>query len=310
MCHPNPIDVQRDLGVARVMPVACLENETSASHCDRYGIPIRTKIPGRPQPRPRRVCDGIGVWRAVGRGGGGCGGSVPGGDWRNLAPASRDKGGGIMVGVLIFANLRQSLKGCRRMLILRLAAQAANARALANQPATTARQPQIISDPAGGVSMQGETFERAADRVTAPPDAVAAAFPWRGYSETSAASEVLRHHPKAFVAAQQSTYGWQSSSRNKTEKQGTSTSSPRHGRLRVECLGITSDGRLIIGWPRADTRIVAPDSDDNQFGPRSHRLAGIQRDPKYAPPPPLGRIIFLTIRSQAGAREARRHNGS
>jgi hypothetical protein len=53
-------------------------------------------------------------------------------------------------------------------------------------------------------------------------------------------------------------------------------------------LGITSDGRLIYRLPSGRTRIVAPDSNQNEVVPRRHRRAYIQRDQMFAPPPQYG----------------------
>jgi hypothetical protein len=58
--------------------------------------------------------------------------------------------------------------------------------------------------------------------------------------------------------------------------------------MRVRMLGITSDGRIIYRLPSGRTRIVAPDSDQNQFAPRRHRRVPIQRDEMFAPPPQFG----------------------
>jgi hypothetical protein len=57
-------------------------------------------------------------------------------------------------------------------------------------------------------------------------------------------------------------------------------------------LGITSDGKLIYRLPSGRTRIVAPDSEENQFVPRRHRRALIQRDQIFAPPPEYGPDYF------------------
>jgi hypothetical protein len=57
-------------------------------------------------------------------------------------------------------------------------------------------------------------------------------------------------------------------------------------------VGITSDGRLIYRLPSGRTRIVAPDSGENQFVPRRHRRAVIQRDEIFAPPSQSGPDYF------------------
>jgi hypothetical protein len=58
--------------------------------------------------------------------------------------------------------------------------------------------------------------------------------------------------------------------------------------MRVRMLGITSDGRIIYRLPSGRTRIIAPDSDQDQSVPRRHRRAPSQRDEMFAPPPQFG----------------------
>ena len=125
--------------------------------------------------------------------------------------------------------------------------------------------------------------------VAATPDAVAAAPPG-AVPEKPVENEAAAESPKGSEAAQ-SAPAAQSSSRNKKNRV-TSTSSPRQGSMRVRMLGITSDGRLIYRLPSGRTRIVAPDSDENQFVPRRHRRAYIQRDQIFAPPPQPGSDYF------------------
>jgi hypothetical protein len=59
----------------------------------------------------------------------------------------------------------------------------------------------------------------------------------------------------------------------------------RAGSVRGRVVGITSDGRLIFRLPSGRTTIVAPDSDAEEFVPRRHRRAMIDRDEMFAPPP-------------------------
>ena len=55
--------------------------------------------------------------------------------------------------------------------------------------------------------------------------------------------------------------------------------------VRGRFVGITSDGRLILRLPSGRTAIVAPDSDQDEFLPRRHRRANIDRDEMFGPPP-------------------------
>jgi len=292
MLHPNPDRRPKDLVVLGELIRSCLlKIERRLALADRYGIPLRTTIPRPTQPRPRRLLRtalafgalvvAAAVVAAV---------LFPESIGGILHRPHATKSVGILVGVpessLTPAAVQNSSTAVAPATVLSQAANAALA--LANQPATDgAAAPNSSQTPAADLQ-QGETSSEQ-PQVTALPDAVAAASPG-AVPETSAASEAATVPPKASEPAQQATTG-QSSSRNK-KKRVTSTSSPRHGSMRVRMLGITSDGRLIYRLPSGRTRIVAPDSDENQFGPRSHRRAVIQRDQIFAPPPQFGPDYF------------------
>jgi serine/threonine protein kinase len=61
----------------------------------------------------------------------------------------------------------------------------------------------------------------------------------------------------------------------------------RRGSMRTQFVGITSDGRLILRLPSGRTAIVAPDSSEDEFGPRRHRRPFIERDEVFSPPRPF-----------------------
>jgi len=292
MLHPNPDRRPKDLVVLGEMIRSCLlKIERRLALADRYGIPLRTTIPRPTQPRPRRLLRtalafgalvvAAAVVAAV---------LFPESIGGILHRPHATKSVGILVGVPESSPTPAAVQNASTPVApATLLSQAANAAlALANQPATDGAAASNSSQTPTTDLQQGETSSEQ-PQVTAPPDAVAAASPG-AVPETSAASEAATVPPKASEPAQQATTG-QSSSRNK-KKRVTSTSSPRHGSMRVRMLGITSDGRLIYRLPSGRTRIVAPDSDENQFGPRSHRRAVIQRDQIFAPPPQFGPDYF------------------
>jgi hypothetical protein len=292
MLHPNPDRRPKDLVVLGEMIRSCLlKIERRLALADRYGIPLRTTIPRPTQPRPRRLLRtalafgalvvAAAVVAAV---------LFPESIGGILHRPHATKSVGILVGVPESSPTPAAVQNPSTPVApATVLSQAANAaRALANQPATdSAAAPNSSQTPTTDLQ-QGETSTEQL-QGTAPPDAVAAASPG-AVPEISTASEAATAPPKASEPAQQATTG-QSSSRNK-KKRVTSTSSPRHGSMRVRMLGITSDGRLIYRLPSGRTRIVAPDSDENQFGPRSHRRAVIQRDQIFAPPPQFGPDYF------------------
>jgi len=290
--HPNPDKRPKDLIVLGEMIRSCLlKIERRLALADRYGIPFRTTIPRPTQPRPRRLLRtalafsalvlAAAVVAAV------------------LFPESiggilhRPRGTnsiGVLVGVAESSPTPAAVQNASTPVApATVLSQAANgALALANQPAPDgAAAPNSSQTPAEDLQQSQTSSEQ--PEVAAPPDAVAAASPG-AVPETSPASEAATAPPKGSESAQQATTG-QSGSRSK-KKRVASTSSPRQGSMRVRMLGITSDGRLIYRLPSGRTRIVAPDSDENQFAPRRHRRAVIQRDQIFAPPPQFGPDYF------------------
>jgi hypothetical protein len=290
--HPNPDKRPKDLVVLGEMIRSCLlKIERRLALADRYGIPFRTTIPRPTQPRPRRLLRtalafgalivAAAVVAAV---------LFPESIGGILHRPREAKSIGVLVGVPESSPTPAAVQNASTPVApATVLSQAANAAlALANQPATeSAAAPNSSQTPAADLQ-QGETSS-AEPQVAAPQDAVAAASP-SPVPETSTASEAATLPPKESEAAQQATTG-QSSSRSK-KKRVASTSSPRHGSMRVRMVGITSDGRLIYRLPSGRTRIVAPDSDENQFVPRRHRRAVIQRDQMFAPPPQFGPDYF------------------
>jgi serine/threonine protein kinase len=165
---------------------------------------------------------------------------------------------------------------------------------VANQLATdTAASPAAGEAPSPGPEQQ-QTAN--ADLVAAatpgnPPEAsptVAATGP-----ETSA--EVAESTPASrdTETASQPPTASQSTSASK-KKRVASTSQRRAGSGRARMVGITSDGRLIYRLPSGRTKIVAPDSGEDELAPRrrSRALIPQERDEIYEPSQPLAPDYF------------------
>ena len=287
--HPNSDQRPQDLVVLGEMIRSCLLRiERRLSLANRYGIPFRTAIPRPDQPRPRRLLRtamayGVLVVAAMVL----APILLPGPTGKILHRARETKSIGVLVGVPesspVSATVQNSATPMAPAAVL---SQAANlATGSANQPATdTAAVPN--SSQAASPDLQQTQVSNGQPQAAATPDAFAATSPTSAVPETSAAKEGATAPPTSSEAAQPPTTG-QSSSLSK-KKRVTSTSSPRQGSMRVRMLGITSDGRIIYRLPSGRTRIVAPDSDQNQFAPRTHRRVPIQRDEMFAPPPQFG----------------------
>jgi hypothetical protein len=293
MLHPNPDRRPKDLVVLGEMIRSCLlKIERRLALADRYGIPLRTSIPRPTQPRPRRLLrTALAVGALI------LAAAVVG---AVLFPNAIDgilhrpdatKSIGVLVGVpeasATPAAAGQSVS--TPVAPASVLSQAANATlALANQPAIEGTAVPNAS-PAPVTDLQQDQASSGQPQVAATQDAVAAA-PSGTVPETSAENEVATAAPKDSEASQAATAGHPSSRGKK--KRVASTSSPRQGSVRVRMLGITSDGRLIYRLPSGRTRIVAPDSNENQFAPRRHRRTVIQRDQMFAPPPQYGPDYF------------------
>ena len=292
MLHPNPDRRPKDLVVLGEMIRSCLlKIERRLALADRYGIPLRTTVPRPTQPRPRRLLrTALAVGALI------LATAVVGGV---LFPNTID---GILhrphatksIGVLVGVPEASPTPAAGQSVSTPVApasvlSQPANAApALANQPATEGTAvPNSSQAPA--TDLQQNQTSSGQPQIAATQDAAAAASP-STVPETSAENETTTAAPKDSETSQPATTG-QPSSRGK-KKRVASTSSPRQGSVRVRMLGITSDGRLIYRLPSGRTRIVAPDSNENQSVPRRHRRTVIQRDQMFAPPPQYGPDYF------------------
>jgi serine/threonine protein kinase len=288
MLHPNPDQRPKDLVMLGEMIRSCLlKIERRLALADRYGIPFRTTIPRPDQPRPRRLLRtalsfgalvvAAAVLAAI---------LLPGSIGKIFNRSRETKSIGVLVGVPEASPAPAAVQNAATPVApATVLSQAANAAmGSANQPATEGAALPNSSQSASPDLQQAQTSSSQPQAATTQ-NAVAATSPG-AVPQNSAEAEVSNSSSKASETAQPTTAS-QSSSRGK-KKRVASTSLPRHGSVRVRMLGITSDGRIIYRLPSGRTRIIAPDSDQNQFVPRRHRRAPIQRDEMFAPPPQFG----------------------
>jgi hypothetical protein len=288
MLHPNPDQRPKDLVMLGEMIRSCLlKIERRLALADRYGIPFRTTIPRPDQLRPRRLLRtalsfgalvvAAAVLAAI---------LLPGSIGKIFNRSRETKSIGVLVGVPEPSPAPAAVQNAATPVApATVLSQAANAAmGSANQPATEGAAVPNSSQSASPDLQQAQTSSSQPQAATTQ-NAVAATSPG-AVPQNSPEAEVSNSSSKASETAQPTTAS-QSSSRGK-KKRVASTSLPRHGSVRVRMLGITSDGRIIYRLPSGRTRIIAPDSDQNQFVPRRHRRAPIQRDEMFAPPPQFG----------------------
>jgi hypothetical protein len=290
MLHPNPEKRPRDLvALAEMIRASLLKIERRSALADKYGIPFRTTVRHPTEARPRRLLRtalAVGALLLAAAVIAPLLFPVPIG---GLFHRPREtKSIGVLVGVPESsptpAAVQNALSQADPATVL---SQAANP--FTNQPATDSATAPDSSQaaspspqPAEASIAQAETNGQAQTDVTPP-----------GSSDTvprsSAEGEAGKSATKDFDAGRPATTS-RATSRSKNKRVASSRSRERS--VRVQMLGITSDGRLIYRLPSGRTRIVAPDSDEDNFIPRRHRRAFIQRDETLAPPPRFGPDYF------------------
>jgi serine/threonine protein kinase len=165
---------------------------------------------------------------------------------------------------------------------------------VANQPPTdTVASPAPNQAPSPG--LEQEQTSNADIAAAAPPANPPEAGPNPPVTEPETRAQVTESTSASRDAKSASpppTTGQSSSSSKK--KRVASTSQRRTGLGRARMVGITSDGRLIYRLPSGRTRIVAPDSDQEELVPRRRGRAFIpqERDEIYAPSQPFSPDYF------------------
>ena len=306
MLHRDPDQRPKDLVVLAEMIRGCLQKiERRRALADKYGIPYRTTIPRRPEPRPARwprialpvaalliaaaVIVGVLLAEPIGK----------------IVHRSREtKNIGVLVGVpessppLAAAQNASTTTGP-----VTVPSQEANVavpdttQVAVNAP-TVSNSPLVVSSDvhqAQTANAQAESPVPDAQSQAPPSNTPAASSP-AAVSESSPSSAADTNLSAQAGAGTQPNPATQSSSHSK-KKSVASTSTrarasqdlsedwPRRraGSVRGRMVGITSDGRLIFRLRSGRTAIVAPDEEESL--PRPRRRPMIDRDEMFAPPP-------------------------
>jgi serine/threonine protein kinase len=285
LLHPNPDKRPKDLVTLAEMIRGCLlKIERRLALADKYGIPFRTTIRQPTKARPRRLLRtalAVGALVLAAALVAPLLFPVPIGGL--LHRPRETKTIGVLVGVPESsptpALVQNALPPTDAATVLSQAASP-----FTSQAATDSASAPNSSQAAPPNPPPAEASNAQAQTVVTPPGSSGAV------PESTAESEAGKSTAEASEAAKPTTPN-QATSRSKKTRVA-STSSPRERSIRVRMLGITSDGRLIYRLPSGRTRIVAPDSDENESVPRRHRRAFIQRDETFAPPPQFGPDYF------------------
>src|SRR6266581_1099219 len=296
MLNPDPNQRPRDLVVLAEMIRECLlKIERRRALADKYGIPYRTTMPRRTEVRPKRFLRvalpvaalllAAAMIVAV---------LLPEPIGRLMHRALETKPIGVVIGVPESSAPSAAQNASTTMAPAAVTSQGGNA-AVSQPPvnaATASNSPQVSSP-----DLQQTQTSNAQSQVAAA-NAPGASSPGANPDISSSTGGETASTSKGTEAAQPSTASQPSShgkkksvaltSRPARGNQDLSEDSPqRHvGSIRGRVVGITSDGRLILRLPSGRTRVVAPDSEEDQFVPRGRRRAFIERDEETFVPPP------------------------
>ena len=290
MLHRNLDQRPKDLVVLAEMIRGCLlKIERRRALADKYGIPYRTTIPRRVEPRPRpflRIALPIAalllaaaVLAAV---------LLPQPIGRLVHWPRETKPIGVLVGVPESSppGVQNASTPTPKAFGAAVASQGENAGVpSASQPpanvATVSNSPQVSS-----ADLQQTQTSNAQSQVAGPKASVESSP--AAIAESSSSSAAETKSPSQPDRASQPAIVGQSSSQSK-KKTVASASQGRVGSVHAQMVGITSDGRLIYRLPSGRTRVVAPDSEEEQIMPRGRRRALIERDEEtFVPPPRFG----------------------
>ena len=324
MLHRDPDQRPRDLVVlAEMIRQSLLKIERRRAFADKYGIPYRTTLVRRPEARSTRLwriglpvaalllaaavivgvllaepisrimhrdreAKDIGVLIGVPES------SPPQAASRNVATANTpatvaSQGANAAVPVPSQSTVNAASRNVATANTpATVASQGANAAVPVPSEstvnaATASNSPQVASS-----DVQQPQTTNVEPQATAPMASETASPAAVAESSSSAAGET--ESPSKSDEATQPATASQSSSHSK--KKSVASTSRRAGSVRGRVVGITSDGRLIFRLPSGRTAIVAPDSDAEEFVPRRHRRAMIDRDEMFAPPPQFERDYF------------------
>jgi serine/threonine protein kinase len=302
MLHRDPAARPKDLLVVTEMIRQSLEKiERRRALSDRYGLPLRTSVPQRIEPRPRRlvrIALAVAVLLVLAA-------AIaplvfPDSIGKMIRAGYKPKPVGVLIGVPesspraaqapTVAQLPQNTSTAAPAVVT---SQPVNSTAASETPATTS-EPTSPNPPdvrsadiqqaliANAQSKTGGSIGSAQSPAAATPDSAVSADR-NANSKAQANAE-----PQPGAASHSSSQTKEKSVSDKSSRargaQGSENSSrARGGSVRSRVVGITSDGRLIFRLPSGRTAIVAPDEDN--VVPRHRRRVLIDRDETFALPP-------------------------
>ena len=308
MLHANPDQRPQDpVALAEMIHQCLMKTERRRALAQRFGIPFMATIPRRAdRPRGRLLRRTLAFGAILLAAAAVAAILLPEPIGRILHQNNEKKSIGVLVGVPDTSPAPGAQDGSTATAPTMATSQPANpAQLVPNQPATNSTPlTDLNQTPSPGVD-QAQTSNTQFVAATTPANSPSAS----SNTPTSAAENSAQPQdnssaqaPNAFGVTPETAAAAPSTSRNKRKSVGSNSKRPRiaqnsrygqpgvpSGSVRARVVGATPDGRLIMRLPSGRAVIVTPGSDDEEeFVPRRHRRAFIERDELFAPPPRFG----------------------
>jgi serine/threonine protein kinase len=305
MLHANPDQrLQDPVALAEMIHQCLVKTERRRALAQRFGIPFMTTIPRRAdRPRGRLLRRTLAFGAILLAAAAVAAILLPEPIGRILHQNNEKKSIGVLVGVPDTSPAPGVQDGSTATAPTMATSQPANpAQLVPNQPATNSTPLTDVNQiPSPGVD-QAQTSNPQFVAATTPANAPSAS----SNTPTSAAENSAQPQdnssaqaPNAFGVTPETATAAPSTSRNKRKSVASNSKRPRiaqnsrdwqpgvpSGSVRARVVGATPDGRLIMRLPSGRAVIVTPGSDDEEeFVPRRHHRAFIERDELFAPPP-------------------------
>jgi serine/threonine protein kinase len=305
MLHANPDQRPQDpVALAEMIHQCLVKTERRRALAQRFGIPFMTTIPRRAdRPRGRLLRRTLAFGAILLAAAAVAAILLPEPIGRILHQNNEKKSIGVLVGVPDTSPAPGVQDGSTATAPTMATSQPANpAQLVPNQPATNSTPLTDLNQiPSPGVD-QAQTSNPQFVAATTPANSPSAS----SNTPTSAAENSAQPQdnssaqaPNAFGVTPETATAAPSTSRNKRKSLASNSKRPRiaqnsrywqpgvsSGSVRARVVGATPDGRLIMRLPSGRAVIVTPGSDDEEeFVPRRHRRAFIERDELFAPPP-------------------------
>jgi hypothetical protein len=309
LLHRDPDQRPKDLLVVTEMIRESLGKiERRRALSDRYGIPLRTRVPRPRDARPRRLVRTVAVVGVLLLLAAAIAPVVfPDSIGKLVRGIQKPKQVGVLVGV---PDASPAASGPRAVSQVPGNTSASPPDVVSSQPVKPAGPPETPAPATAATTpnpfhvapadVQQAQMASAQPQAAAPTNSAensAAPTPDSSVSANTDANSSAQANtePPPNTGSQSTSQSREKSVASKSKRARASRSSAaysprgRSGSVRSRVVGITSDGRLILRLPSGRTAIVAP---DEEVAPRHRNRVFIDRDQMFGPPPGFGSDYF------------------